>query len=89
MTAKIAKLVGKPAFVVLNALPAQATSLIAEVGEALAVHGLELAPVTIHQRVAYAHSLIDGRVAMEFEPNGKAAAEMTELYQWLAKQVKI
>jgi len=89
MTAKIAKLAGKPAFVVLNALPAQATSLISEVGEALAVHGLELAPVTIHQRAAYAHSLIDGRVAMEFEPKGKAAAEMTELYQWLATKVKI
>ena len=74
---KIAKLAGKPAFVALNALPAQATSLISEVGEALAVHGLELAPATIHQRAAYAHPRIDGRVAMEFEPKGKAAAEMT------------
>ncbi len=89
MTAKIAKLAAKPAFVILNALPSQATSLIAEAGEAVAVHGLALAPVTIHQRAAYAHSLIDGRVAMEFDPKGKAAAEMTELYQWLAKQLKI
>ena len=89
MTAKIAKLAGKPAFVVLNALPPQAASLITETRDAVALHGLELAPVVIHQRAAYAHSLIDGRVAMEFDAKGKAAAEMIELYEWLAKIVKI
>jgi chromosome partitioning protein len=89
MTAKIAKLAGKPVFVILNALPPQATSLIAESRDAVAVHGLELAPVTIHQRAAYAHSLIDGHVAMEFDPKGKAAAEITKLYQWLENQLKI
>ena len=88
MTAKIAKLAAKPAFVVLNALPPQASNLIEEAREAVAVHGLELAPVPIHQRAAYAHSLIDGRVAMEFEPKGKAAAEITQLYDWLEKQLK-
>ena len=89
MTAKIAKLAGKPGFVILNALPPQATSLIAEARDAVAVHGLDLAPVTIHQRAAYAHSLIDGHVAMEFDPKGKAADEITKLYQWLEKQLKI
>jgi chromosome partitioning protein len=89
MTAKIAKLAGKPVFVILNALPPQATSLIAEARDAVAVHGLDLAPVTIHQRAAYAHSLIDGHVAMEFDPKGKAADEITKLYQWLEKQLKI
>jgi len=89
MTAKIAKLAAKPAFVILNALPPQAASLIEEAREAVGVHGLELAPVTIHQRAAYAHSLIDGRVAMEYDPKGKAADEMTNLYQWLANQLKI
>jgi chromosome partitioning protein len=89
MTAKIAKLAGKPVFVILNALPPQATSLIAEARDAVAVHGLDLAPVTVHQRAAYAHSLIDGHVAMEFDPKGKAADEITKLYQWLEKQLKI
>jgi chromosome partitioning protein len=89
MTAKIAKLAGKPAFVVLNALPPQAASLISEIREAIAVHGLTLAPVIIHQRAAYAHSLIDGRVAMEFDPKGKAADEIPKLYQWLATELKI
>jgi chromosome partitioning protein len=89
MTAKIAKLAGKPVFVILNALPPQATSLIAEARDAVAVHGLELAPVAIHQRAAYAHSLIDGHVAMEFDPKGKAADEITKLYHWLENQLKI
>jgi chromosome partitioning protein len=89
MTAKIAKLAAKPVFVILNALPPQATSLIAEARAAVAVHGLELAPVAIHQRAAYAHSLIDGHVAMEFDPKGKAADEITKLYHWLENQLKI
>lgn len=89
MTAKIAKMAGKPAFVILNALPPQATSLIAEARDAVAVHGLELAPVTIHQRAAYAHSLIDGHVAMEFDPKGKAAGEISKLYLWLENKLKI
>ena len=87
-SAQIARLAGKPAFVVLNALPPQATGLIEETREAVAVHGLELAPVAIHQRAAFAHSLIDGRTAQEFDPKGKAAAETAQLYQWLAKVVK-
>lgn len=89
MTGKIAKMAGKPAFVVLNALPPQAASLIAETREAVAAHGLELAPVVIHQRAAYTHALIDGRVAMEFDPKGKAADEIPRLYQWLESQLKI
>lgn len=88
MTAKIAKIAGKPAFVVLNALPPQATGMVAEVREAVGVHGLKLAPVTIHQRAAFAHSLIDGRTALEADPKGKAAGEIAELFRWVEKQVK-
>lgn len=87
-SAQIARLAGKPAYVVLNALPPQATGLIEEAREAVAVHGLELAPVVVHQRAAFGHSLIDGRTAQEYEPKGKAAAETAQLYQWLAKAVK-
>jgi chromosome partitioning protein len=88
MTGKIAKLAGKPAFVILNALPPQSGSLIEEARAAIATHGLTIAPVTIGQRAAFAHSLIDGRVAMEFEPKGKAATEVTALFRWLATRLK-
>ena len=33
----------------------------------------------IRHRVAYQHCLIDGRTAAEFEPDGAAASEITEL----------
>lgn len=44
LSADRARLAGKPAYVRLNALPPQATGLIEETREAVAVHGLELAP---------------------------------------------
>src|SRR5262249_16637153 len=66
--ADIAKLAQKPAFVVLNTVPPQGTGIAADARAAVAKHGLEVAPVTIHQRAAYSYSLTDGRVAMEAEP---------------------
>jgi chromosome partitioning protein len=35
------------------------------------------------QRAAFAHGVIDGRTAQEFEPGGKAAKEIECLYLWL------
>jgi chromosome partitioning protein len=35
------------------------------------------------QRAAFAHGVIDGRTAQEFEPGGKAAEEVDRLYLWL------
>jgi chromosome partitioning protein len=35
------------------------------------------------QRAAFAHGVIDGRTAQEFEPGGKAAEEVERLYLWL------
>jgi chromosome partitioning protein len=42
---------------------------------------LEVLPYGLGRRVAYHHGLIDGRTALEFEPNGKAATETKLLYQ--------
>jgi chromosome partitioning protein len=44
-TAEIVKLAGKPAFVVLNAIPPGATRLLADARAGAAVHGLAVAPV--------------------------------------------
>ena len=82
-TARAVKLAGKPARVVLNAMPARAPNVLADARAAVAVHGLEVAPVAIQQRVAYAHSLTAGQTAQEYEPGGKAAEEMERLYAWL------
>ena len=82
-TARLAKIAGKPAHVVLNSMPPRASNVIADAREAVAVHGLAVAPVTIQQRVAYAHALTAGQTAQEYDPDGKAAEEITELYAWL------
>lgn len=82
-TARLAKIAGKPAYVVLNSLPPRASNVIADAREAVTVHGLDVAPITIQQRAAFAHALTAGQTAQEYEPDGKAADEMSHLYDWL------
>jgi chromosome partitioning protein len=86
-TADLAKIAGKSAYVVLNAIPPGATRLIEDARAAAAVHGLEVAPVVIEQRAALSHSLTAGQTAQEYEPNGKAAEEIARLYDWLCKRL--
>ncbi len=87
-TARAIRLSGKPAFVVLNAMPPRAPNVLADAIAAVAVHGLQVAPITMQQRVAYAHSLTAGQTAQEYDPMGKAAEEITELYAWLRRQLE-
>ena len=87
-TAEIVKLAGKPAFVVLNAIPPGATRLLADARAGAAVHGLAVAPVAIEQRAAFGHALTAGQTAQEFEPEGKAAEEIVQLYDWLQEQLQ-
>jgi chromosome partitioning protein len=86
-TARIAKLAEKPAFVVLNAVPPSATHVLNDAAEAVKVHGLQAAPITLHQRAAYAHALTVGQTAQEYEPDSKAADEVAHLYRWLKKEL--
>jgi len=74
---------GKPYAVVLNACPTTArgeAGVVRESREALAPH--PVAPVALTQRAALQHAMIDGRAVHEFEPSGRAAAEMRDLYTW-------
>ena len=41
----------------------------------------------VGQRVAFARALVTGQVAGEIEPDGKAAAEVTALWQWVHQRV--
>jgi chromosome partitioning protein len=82
-TARIVKLAGKPAYVVLNTVPARAPNILADARAAVAVHGLNVAPIALQQRAAYAHSLTAGLTAQEYEKDGKAGDEITSLYTWL------
>jgi chromosome partitioning protein len=90
-TAELVKLAGKEAssFVILNNMPVRAPKVAADVIEAVGRYGLKVAPVTLHQRAAFSHSLTDGLTAGEYEPDGKAGAEMAELLRWVCKNLSI
>ena len=85
-TVDMAKLANIPAVVVLNAVPTRGT-LADEARAVVAGYGVLVAPIHMHQRVAYANAVIDGRAVQEYEPNGKAAEEIGRLHGWICKQV--
>lgn len=85
-TIDLAKLAGKPAIVVLNNVPPRG-SLADEAIQAVKGYGVEVAPVHLGYRAAFQHSLTAGLTVQEYEPNGKAAEEVTQLYKWLYKRV--
>lgn len=88
-TLMLAKTTGKPAYVVLNAVPFRTGGIDKEAAARLTGQGAQVAPHQLTHRAAFAHSVIDGRTAQEFEPKGKAAAEMHFLYKWLCGIVDI
>jgi chromosome partitioning protein len=45
--------------------------------------GLPVVPVAIWQRVGWGHAFSGGWGVAEFEPSGKAAAEMLQLWKWI------
>lgn len=87
-TARIVKLAGKSGFVVLNAMPPNAPNILADARAAVAVHGFDVAPFTLQQRAAFGHALTVGKTAHEYDPGGKAAEEIGQLYEWLWGQLK-
>lgn len=75
---------GKRAAVILNAAPVRG-SMADDARTAIAQH-LEVAPIVLCQRSAYSYAWIDGHSVEEYEPKGKAAAEIRSLYRWLIQQ---
>lgn len=77
-TVDIAKAANTPAAVVINAAPRG--RLADEARTALQRQGVTVLDLVLHQRAAYSHAVIDGRSVHEYEPEGKAAAEIDDLY---------
>jgi chromosome partitioning protein len=72
------------AFIVLNGTPASRgfgeAATTADARRALADYAIPVAPISIGLRAALAHALVDGRAVNEFDPAGKAAQEMNNLW---------
>lgn len=85
-TIELARIAGKPVAVVLNSVPPRG-SLAEEAAAAVAGYAVDVAPVQIGQRAAFMHALTVGQTAQEYEPGGKGADEIQQLYMWTCKQV--
>ena len=85
-TADLAKSCQAPAFVVFMGGPARGAKLYPEAAELVQRIGLQVAPAMLPERAAFHHSVAEGKTAMEFEPAGKAAEDVSRLWAWVSKQ---
>ena len=80
-TVDMAEYSGKPLIFVVNGATARAR-ITAEAAVALSQHGV-VAPVTIHHRVDFAASMVDGRTVGEAVPKSASAKEIAELWAYV------
>ena len=86
-TISLVRLFDKPAFVVFTAGPPQAPRIYEEAADLVRSFGVEPCPRILPDRAVYRHASAAGASVIEFEPVGKAVAEITALHMWIAAQV--
>lgn len=79
----------KPAWVVLNGVSPIASGAVADAQTTIAEAGMELAPHRVHNRIAFTYAKTDGRSVLEYEPEGKAAEEIRELFYWMCRKLDL
>lgn len=85
-TVALAKASGRNYSFVINRAPARAAE-VTQAYAALETAGV-VCPAVVGDRRAFARALTDGLAVNEFDrPNGKAAVEMQNLYQWLSSRL--
>jgi chromosome partitioning protein len=85
-TVDLCERAGKPLIFVVNAATPKAR-ITSEAAIALSQHGT-VAPVTVHHRTDFASSMIDGRTVMDFDPKGKSAREIEQLWSYIADRLE-
>lgn len=80
-TVDIADALGKPLVFVVNSATPRAR-ITSETAVALSQHGV-VAPVTLHHRVDFAASMIDGRTVGDIQPDSRSAKEVTALWLYM------
>lgn len=81
-TVKVMQSFGKRFGVVLTFCPPSGSE-VADAREGIRSIGAELIPVELGLRKAYARAQQEGLAAQEYEPEGKAAAEVKSLYSYI------
>lgn len=78
---------GKPALVVLNAVPPRQARQ-QEALEAIQGMGILVSPFMLGSRTAFGDSAAMGRSVLEYDPSGKAAEEVREVYKYIISIVE-
>lgn len=81
-TVELIKAFSKRAAVVLTFCPPVGKEL-EEAQEAVSQLDIELCPVRIGSRIAFSRAQQSGQAAQEYEPQGKAAEEIKQLYEYI------
>ena len=87
-TVDLARIAEKAAAVVLNTVPPRG-NIADDASQAVQGYNVDIAPVHIGQRAAFQHALTGGLTAQEYEPGGKAADEVLQLYKWICSIVNL
>ncbi len=85
-TVNTIKRLNKPAAFVLTQTPARSFR-IREAGKGLSVLSM-VAPIHIVMRIAYQDAQSAGMAVTEYEPEGKAAQEIRQLWNWITKKLE-
>lgn len=88
-TSHLIKSLNIPAFVVFNAAPHSATTLLEDARAIAEEAGLSAAPTVLRERSAYRASWPLGKGVIETEPDSKAAQELIELKNWVLAQLQV
>jgi chromosome partitioning protein len=88
-TSQLIKSLSIPAFVVFNAAPHSATTLLEDARAIAEEAGLSAAPTVLRERSAYRASWPLGKGVVESEPDSKAAQELNELKDWVLAQLQM
>ena len=78
---------GRPAFVIFNAVPPQGRRH-EEAKAAIEEMGLAVCPAAFVQRAAFGDAPNAGQSAAEFEPDGKAAQEISLVYKFVSNALE-
>jgi chromosome partitioning protein len=85
-TVSLVERFAKPLVFVINGAAARAR-ITSEAVMALSQHGT-LAPTVLHQRTAFASSMIDGRTVMEIPGEARAASEIGMLWEYIDRRLR-
>ena len=87
-TVEIARLAKTPAAVLLNAVPPRGSTGDEATRDVQAPAYSRHRCCDLSGGSSYSHAVIDGRSVHEYEPGGKAAAEVDAVFNWLHKKLK-